>query len=154
MNNADIGIARIALDDNRESGDLVVVFSRKKQNLRIEGEAMYGGLPEQVEGRGTSEQFESALSVGEFEVPEYEDLEQMEDAGHQDAVPRGGFFEMRSGEQSRGDDDIDMVFQGGDKRLEFIDRDGQIRIEEQYRVIDTLENASADSGTFAAVFLE
>lgn len=88
MNNADIGIARIALDDNRESGDLVVVFSGKKQNLRIEGEAMYGGLPEQIESRGTSEQFESALSVGEFEVPEYEDLEQMEDAGHQDAVPR------------------------------------------------------------------
>ncbi len=88
VNDANIGIARIAFDDNGESRDLVVILSGEEENLRVESKATNSRLAEEVESGGTAKKFKTTLGIGKFEISEYEDLEQMEDAGHQDAVPR------------------------------------------------------------------
>ena len=78
----------------------------------------------------------------------------MEDTSHQNAVPGRGFFEVRSGKKSGGDDDIDIVFQGGNESLELGDRNGQIRVQEKYRIVGTFQDAGSDGSAFAEVFFE
>ncbi len=78
----------------------------------------------------------------------------MEDAGHQDTVPRRGLLEVRPGEESGGDNDVDVVFQSGNESLEFSDRNGEICIQEEYRIVGTFQDAGFDGGAFAKVFFK
>ena len=78
----------------------------------------------------------------------------MEDAGHQNAVPGRGFLKMRSREESGGDDDVDVVFQSGNESLEFGDRNGEICVQEEYRIVGTFQDAGFDGGAFAKVFFK
>ena len=149
----DIGIAGIALDDDRQDGDFVIAQGSKEEDLGVEGETIDGRAAEKVEGRGPTEELEAALRVGKFEVAEGDDLEQMEDACHEDAVPRGWLFELRSGEEARGDSDIG-VRKGREEYLELLDRDGQVGIDEHDRVEAAFEDASSDGGALAAILSE
>ena len=149
----DIGIAGIALDDNRQDSDFVIAQGSEEKDLGVEGETIDGRAAEKVEGRGPTEEFEAALRVGKFEVAEGDDLEQMKDACHEDAVPGGRLFELRSGEEARGDSDIG-VREGREEYLELLYRDGQVGIDEHDRVEAAFEDASSDGGALTAILSE
>lgn len=94
VNDANIGIARIAFDDNGESRDFVVILSGEKENLRVESKATNSRLAKEVEGGGTAKEFKTALGIGKFEISKNEALKKVKDARHKNAMPRRRLFEV------------------------------------------------------------
>ncbi len=155
MEDADIRIAHVFANEDGEGSDAIVALAGDEKEFGVEGEPVYGHMFEQILRDWSAEEFESTLRVRKLETAKDEDLEQMESAGGDDAVPRRRFFESCTGGETRSDDDVGSgLIEDGHELIELVYRYGKIGIDEQYRIVFGSEDSGFDGSAFALVLLE
>jgi hypothetical protein len=92
--------ASVFFDGHREADHFGAMASSEKEKFSIKGEAFDGDLPEEFECCLASEQFETALGIGKFEISEEKNLQNMKTTGEQDSVPGNWLFKARTRDEA------------------------------------------------------